>query len=265
MTALLIETRSAGSTSGTAGSRRQAASDISAWRQYHRRAARSAEPRHDEARELLVEIADDRGACRPVEHAAQQPACEPRRGASARSARHERLWIAPSIRRQAGAARLPPWRSPSARGKDAVVALGFAAALRRRLAEPRLHQAAPLEPRQRRVDGADRDFASGVLGQLAPDRHAVGVVAEPQDREQEKVFEASEMVAHSLILLCSKNCRRCQLQPSYFCLLNSTFTSAFRIQTSNFPPAHVVRQDELWRFVRGLLRRRALMPGRDDR
>ena len=42
-------------------------------------------------------------------------------------------------------------------GKDPVVALGFAAAFRRGLTEPGLHEPAALEPRERRVDGADRD------------------------------------------------------------------------------------------------------------
>ena len=60
--------------------------------------------------------------------------------------------------------------------------LGLAAALGGRLAEPGLHEAAALEPGERGVDGSDRDVAPRVLGELAPDRHAVGLVAEPDRR-----------------------------------------------------------------------------------
>ena len=33
-----------------------------------------------------------------------------------------------------------------------------------------------------------------MIGKLAPNRHAVGVVAEAQDRQEQEMFEASEMV-----------------------------------------------------------------------
>ena len=72
--------------------------------------------------------------------------------------------------------------------------LRLAAAFLSGLTEPRPHQAAALEPGERRVDGADRDFLAGMFGKLAPNRHAVGVVAEAQDRQEEKVFEASDVV-----------------------------------------------------------------------
>ena len=105
------------------------------------------------------------------------------------------FWRASQILRQAGQCRFGLRERLLPGGQHAIVALRLAAALGRRLPEPGLHEPAPLEPRERCVDGPDRDVAPGMLRQLAPDGHAVRVVTEPDDGEEEEVLESAEMFA----------------------------------------------------------------------
>ena len=65
-------------------------------------------------------------------------------------------------------------------------------ALRRRLPDPRPDEPLLLEAFERRVDRADRDFASGVLLDFPPHGGAVGVGPQPHQRQQNQLFELAE-------------------------------------------------------------------------
>src|SRR5215471_6268580 len=53
-------------------------------------------------------------------------------------------------------------------------------------------QAFVLEPVERRVERPARDAPSGTALQLAPDRRSVGLVAEPDDDQEDLLFEFTE-------------------------------------------------------------------------
>ena len=72
---------------------------------------------------------------------------------------------------------------------DCEVALGSSAALRRRIAEGGRDVAFVLEPIQRAVERPDRQCPAGPALDLQPDRHAVRLVAEPEDGEQDDLLE----------------------------------------------------------------------------
>ena len=78
---------------------------------------------------------------------------------------------------------------------DLEVALRSSAALRRGIAERRRDVAFVLEPIERSVQRADRQRASRSPLDVEPDRHAVGLVAEAQDGQQDDLFELAEMLA----------------------------------------------------------------------
>jgi hypothetical protein len=76
---------------------------------------------------------------------------------------------------------------------DRVVALRAAAAGGGGFADARPDAALLREPFERRVDGADGDGASGARFDLLPDAHAVALVAEAPDREQDDLLELAEI------------------------------------------------------------------------
>src|SRR5262249_39754477 len=67
-----------------------------------------------------------------------------------------------------------------------------AAALGSWLTDPRSQEAFAFEAIERRVDGVDRDVASGSRVDLLADRRAVSLVAETQDAEEHELLEVSE-------------------------------------------------------------------------
>ena len=79
-----------------------------------------------------------------------------------------------------------------ARRRDFVVPLALAAALRRRVADPRLDEALLFEAIERGVDGADRHAAPAAPFNLAAHGGAVGVGAEPQQGQHHHLLELAE-------------------------------------------------------------------------
>ena len=81
---------------------------------------------------------------------------------------------------------------PHAQRGHFVMALALAAALRRRIADARVHEALLLEPVERGVDGADRDIAPAARFDFAAHRGAVGVGPEAHQRQQHHLLELAE-------------------------------------------------------------------------
>ena len=72
---------------------------------------------------------------------------------------------------------------------DLEVALGSSAALRRGIAEGGRDVAFVLESIQRSVERPDRQRPAGSALDFQPDGHAVRLVAEPQDGQQDDLLE----------------------------------------------------------------------------
>jgi hypothetical protein len=81
---------------------------------------------------------------------------------------------------------------PSAGGGEPETPLRLAAALRRRIREPRRQVALPVEPIERDVDAAPPERNPGARLDVVPDRHGIGVVAQPQRREHHQLLELAE-------------------------------------------------------------------------
>ena len=77
-------------------------------------------------------------------------------------------------------------------GGDFVMALALAAALRRRIADARPHEALLFEPLERGVHGADRDAASALLLDFGGHARAVGIGAEAKQGQHHDLFEFAE-------------------------------------------------------------------------
>ena len=88
--------------------------------------------------------------------------------------------------------------------REGHVLLGASAADGLRIAEARLHEALLLEAAQRAVDGAERCPATCAFGQRVPNRDAVGVVAEPGERQQNQLLELAKVIRHASIY-CTMN------------------------------------------------------------
>jgi hypothetical protein len=78
---------------------------------------------------------------------------------------------------------------------DAEVAFGFAAAFGGWVADGGSDEAFALQPLQGRIDAANGNIAAAMAFELAGDRHAVGLVAEMDDGEQNHEFEFPEIAA----------------------------------------------------------------------
>jgi len=78
---------------------------------------------------------------------------------------------------------------------DAEVAFGFAAAFGGWVADGGSDEAFALQPLQGRIDAANGNVAAAMAFELAGDRHAVGLVAEMDDGEQNHEFEFPEIAA----------------------------------------------------------------------
>ena len=61
---------------------------------------------------------------------------------------------------------------------------------------PRTYVAFAFQAFKRRVYGTDCDFTAGARFNLASDRGAVGVAAEPEQRQQNELFEFAERCSH---------------------------------------------------------------------
>lgn len=61
---------------------------------------------------------------------------------------------------------------------------------------PRTYVTLAFQAFKRRVYGTDCDFTAGARFNLASDRGAVGVAAEPEQRQQNKLFEFAERCSH---------------------------------------------------------------------
>ena len=77
-------------------------------------------------------------------------------------------------------------------GGQREVALGATAALRRRIAEPRAHEALVFETFEGGIDGARRRITASATDDFVPDWHSVGVVAQPQHGEHDDLFELTK-------------------------------------------------------------------------
>lgn len=75
------------------------------------------------------------------------------------------------------------------------VAFGFAAAFRGGLADGRSNKVLALQPLQGRVDAAEGDISATMAFKFAGDRHAVGLVAEMNNDEQDHELEFSKKTA----------------------------------------------------------------------
>ncbi len=95
--------------------------------------------------------------------------------------------------------RLAERRAP-ARG-DRDVFLGPPTADRLGLAVGGSHQALLLEAPQGAVDGAERDLPARTVEERLPNRDAVGLVAEPGQREEHELLEFAEVVGHGLYIV----------------------------------------------------------------
>jgi hypothetical protein len=77
-------------------------------------------------------------------------------------------------------------------GRDLVMALSLAAALRRRLAETRPREAFVFETIERGMDSGHGDGAVALRFDFERHGRAVGVPAEAQQREEDKLLEFTE-------------------------------------------------------------------------
>jgi hypothetical protein len=80
-----------------------------------------------------------------------------------------------------------------------------AAALRRRLANARSHKALYFQAVERDVHSADRQIPSGSRFNFAPDRRAVRVRTQPDQRQQHELFELAKEGFGSRYLLHNVN------------------------------------------------------------
>ena len=94
----------------------------------------------------------------------------------------------------ASASRLARRRAQTERF-DLEVALRPPAALRCRIAEGRRHVAFLLETIERPIQGADGQRAAGAGFDLEANGHTVGVVAQPQNGEEDDLLELTEVLA----------------------------------------------------------------------
>lgn len=77
-------------------------------------------------------------------------------------------------------------------GGDAEGAFGAASPLGLGVGDGGGDEAFGFETVEGGVDGSDGDVAAGAVGDFASDAHAVGVVVETEDSEEDEVFEFSE-------------------------------------------------------------------------
>src|SRR5262245_43565625 len=96
-----------------------------------------------------------------------------------------------------------PQRSKPVRLESKVL-LAPAASLIRRLSNERRDKALRLQPVERFVDGTERDRPPGARVDLLPDRHAVRVVAEANERQEDELFEITKgrNVRHEFVRRC---------------------------------------------------------------
>ena len=66
------------------------------------------------------------------------------------------------------------------------------AALRCRIGEPRAQVSLRFQPIERDVDRSARHIAAGAPQNLVPNGHRVGIVAQPQHREQHDLLELAK-------------------------------------------------------------------------
>src|SRR5262245_66153301 len=81
-------------------------------------------------------------------------------------------------------------------GGQPVAALPLAAPDGGRFGEPRSDEPPALEPVERGINRAGGHGASGARFDLVANRHAVGVVAEPDEREQQQALERTGAMRH---------------------------------------------------------------------
>src|SRR5688572_25069021 len=81
---------------------------------------------------------------------------------------------------------------PAAGGEQGEVLSPAAAALRRRIADARSDEAFRFEPIESDIDGADRELSPGTCLDFAPDGRAIGICAEPDEREQDDLFKLAD-------------------------------------------------------------------------
>src|SRR5262245_58687644 len=85
------------------------------------------------------------------------------------------------------------------RRRDVEMPSRAAAALGRGLADVGPQQASRFQPIQRRIDRARRDRPAGALEDLGANRRAVGLAAEPENREYQQLFELAQVVSRHIV------------------------------------------------------------------
>src|SRR4029079_17494786 len=80
-------------------------------------------------------------------------------------------------------------KRPSPGSRQTEILSGATARDRLRIRESEVHKPFFFQSRQRGIDRSDGHVASGACFELAPDRHAVGVVLEMRQRQQHVQFE----------------------------------------------------------------------------